>query len=103
MRGLAEHKRVVACVPGTLTVYLGPRESASRRSAPELRSSSRRRAPVGKTLPKARSLLFLLAGTAFLLSDAGVLYFPPLPVWLLVAAGTAVAFLLEWNYARRAS
>lgn len=46
--------------------------------------------------------LFLLAGAAFLLSDAGVVHLSPLPVWLVVVAGTAIAFLLEWNYARRA-
>jgi hypothetical protein len=47
--------------------------------------------------------LFLLAGTAFLLSDTGILPVASLFVWSVVAAGTCVAFLMEWLYARSAS
>jgi hypothetical protein len=45
--------------------------------------------------------LFLIAGTVYLVSDANVIHVPPRFVWPFVTAGIAVAFLLEWRYARR--
>ena len=45
--------------------------------------------------------LFLVAGTLFLLSDAQAVHVQPRLVWPFVMLGMAVAFLLEWRYARR--
>ena len=45
--------------------------------------------------------LLLIAGMVFLLSDAQVFHVEPRNVWPCVAAGTVIAFLLEWRYARR--
>ena len=45
--------------------------------------------------------LLLIAGMAFVLSDAQAIRVEPRFVWPLVAIGTAAAFLLEWRYAPR--
>src|SRR5262249_18111698 len=44
--------------------------------------------------------LFLVAGTATLLSDLEIIHAPPHLVELLVLVGTVTAFILERNYAR---
>lgn len=45
--------------------------------------------------------LFLLAGVVFLLSDARMGGINTYWVWPSVLIGTAIAFLLEWRYAKR--
>ena len=45
--------------------------------------------------------LFLITGIVFLFSDMQIFYINPLFVWLIVFVGIAVAFWLEWKYARR--
>ena len=47
--------------------------------------------------------LFLLAGLAFLLNDAGIARMNVSLVWSLVCVGTCVAFLSEWKYAKRSA
>ena len=44
--------------------------------------------------------LFLVAGTVTLLSDLKIIHAPPRLVEVSVLVGTAVAFILERNYAR---
>ena len=45
--------------------------------------------------------LFLAGGVVFLLADLGVMQIEPHFVWPFVAAGTLLAFILEWRYSRR--
>lgn len=45
--------------------------------------------------------LFLIAGVVFFLSGAQIIHVTPKWVWALTLAGTAVAFLLEWRFAKR--
>ena len=45
--------------------------------------------------------LFLTSGIWFLLSDTRVVHVQPRFVWPFVIVGTGIAFLLEWNHARR--
>ena len=47
--------------------------------------------------------LFLIAGIVFLLSDARLVHIKPVIAWPFVLVGVGVAFVLEWNYARRSS
>ena len=48
------------------------------------------------------SAWILLAGAiAFLLIDTGAIRIEPRFVWLFVAAGTVLSFILEWRYATR--
>jgi hypothetical protein len=47
--------------------------------------------------------LFLLAGIAVLLSGEGLIHVDTRSVWSVVLVGVAVAFLLEWRYAKRAA
>ena len=43
--------------------------------------------------------LLLVAGTLFLLTDAGIIHIQPRFVWPFVVLGVAIAFFLEWKYA----
>ena len=45
--------------------------------------------------------LFLLAGVVLLLSDLRMVRVTTAWVWPLVLIGTSIAFLLEWQYAKR--
>ncbi|MGH7944114.1 MAG: hypothetical protein ACREF9_03780 [Opitutaceae bacterium] len=45
--------------------------------------------------------LLLVAGVAFLLSDLRIVAMPASLVWLPLAIGVGIAFLLEWRLARR--
>lgn len=45
--------------------------------------------------------LFLAGAAVFLLADTGRIRIAPRFVWLFVAMGTVVSFILEWRYARR--
>ena len=45
--------------------------------------------------------IFLAGAVAFLLRDTGVIQIEPRFVWLFVAAGTVLSFILEWRYATR--
>lgn len=45
--------------------------------------------------------LFLVAGIVFLLSGERMLHVNSASVWTFVLIGTAIAFLLEWRYAKR--
>ncbi len=47
--------------------------------------------------------LFLVAGIVFLLSGERMLHVNTAWVWTFVAIGTAIAFLLEWRYAKRSA
>jgi hypothetical protein len=46
--------------------------------------------------------LFLIAGIFFLLADLRMVHVNGALVWSLLFIGTAIAFLLEWRYAKRA-
>lgn len=45
--------------------------------------------------------LFLAGGAVFLLADMGVMQIEAHYVWPFVAAGTVIAFILEWRYSHR--
>jgi hypothetical protein len=45
--------------------------------------------------------LFLISGVAFLLAGVSVINVNTALVWRLVLIGIAIAFLLEWRYAKR--
>jgi len=45
--------------------------------------------------------IFLAGGAAFLLGNLGWIHIESRFVWLFVAIGTGVAFILEWRYATR--
>ena len=45
--------------------------------------------------------MFLIAGTLFLASDVRLVHFNESLLWLSVLTGVAIAFFLEWVYARR--
>lgn len=45
--------------------------------------------------------LFLIAGVVFLLPSVSTIRVNTSWVWLIVLLGAAVAFLLEWRYAKR--
>ena len=45
--------------------------------------------------------LFLVAGAIFLMSDVRIIQVDTLWVWSFLLIGVAVAFLLEWHYAKR--
>jgi len=47
--------------------------------------------------------LFLIAATLFLLDSLGIARVNVSLVWSLLFVGTAVAFLLEWKYAKRSA
>jgi hypothetical protein len=44
--------------------------------------------------------LFLIAGIAFLLAGRSAMHLNTVLIWRLVLIGIAVAFLLEWRYAK---
>ena len=46
------------------------------------------------------SPLFLIAGVAFLLASVGVIHLNILLIWPFLLIGVAIAFLLEWRYAK---
>jgi hypothetical protein len=45
--------------------------------------------------------MFLMAGIFFLLADLRIVPIKARLVWSLLLIGTAIAFLLEWRYAKR--
>jgi hypothetical protein len=45
--------------------------------------------------------IFLASAVAFLLTDTGVIQIEPRFLWVFVAAGTVLSFILEWRYATR--
>jgi len=47
--------------------------------------------------------LFLIAGVAFLLAGLHVIHLNTLLVWPFLLIGVAIAFLLEWRYAKRSA
>jgi hypothetical protein len=47
--------------------------------------------------------LFLIAGVAFLLAGVRVIHVNAGLVWRFVLIGIAIAFLLEWRYAKRSA
>jgi hypothetical protein len=47
--------------------------------------------------------LFLIGGVVFLLSGAGMIDVNTSWVWPFVLIGVGIAFLLEWNYAKRSA
>jgi hypothetical protein len=47
--------------------------------------------------------LFLIAGVAFLLAVVSVIRVNTGLVWQFVLIGIAIAFLLEWRYAKRSA
>jgi hypothetical protein len=47
--------------------------------------------------------LFLIAGVAFLLAAVSVIHVNTGLVWQFVLIGIAIAFLLEWRYAKRSA
>jgi len=47
--------------------------------------------------------LFLTAGVAFLLASVGAVRVNKALIWRFVIVGIAIAFLLEWRYAKRSS
>jgi hypothetical protein len=47
--------------------------------------------------------MFLMAGIFFLLADLRIVHVNARFVWSLVSIGTAIAFLLEWRYAKRSA
>jgi hypothetical protein len=47
--------------------------------------------------------LFLIAGVAFLLEGVRVIHMNTVLVWRFVLIGIALAFLLEWKYAKRSA
>ncbi len=49
------------------------------------------------------SPVFLIAGVAFLLAGARVIHLNTVLVWQFVLIGIALAFLLEWRYAKRSA
>lgn len=49
------------------------------------------------------SPLFLIAGVIFLLGGVGAIRLDTDLVWRFVLAGTGIAFLLEWRYAKRSA
>src|ERR1035438_3898703 len=47
--------------------------------------------------------LFLIASVAFLLAELRVIHFNTTLVWPFLLIGVAIAFLLEWRYAKRSA
>jgi len=47
--------------------------------------------------------VFLIGGTAFLLSDVGTIHISTGWVWPFVLISVGIAFLLEWLYAQRSA
>lgn len=47
--------------------------------------------------------LFLIGGVIFLMSGVRMIYVNTRWIWPLVLIGVAIAFLLEWRYARRSA
>jgi hypothetical protein len=47
--------------------------------------------------------LFIIGGVVFLLSGVGMIHVNTFWVWPFVLIGIAIAFLLEWRYARRSA
>jgi hypothetical protein len=47
--------------------------------------------------------LFLIAGVTFLLAGVGVIHVNAVLTWQFVLIGIAIAFLLEWRYAKRSA
>jgi hypothetical protein len=47
--------------------------------------------------------LFLIAGVTFLLAGVFAIRMNTVLVWRFVLIGTAIAFLLEWKYAKRSA
>jgi hypothetical protein len=45
--------------------------------------------------------LFLIAGVAFLLAGASLIHLDTTLVWQFILIGIAIAFILEWRYAKR--
>jgi hypothetical protein len=45
--------------------------------------------------------IFLIAGVVFLFSDARIIHVNAVWVWPCVFIGVGIAFLLEWQYAKR--
>jgi hypothetical protein len=45
--------------------------------------------------------IFLAGAVAFLLTDAAVIQIEPRFLWLFVAVGTVLSFILEWRYGTR--
>jgi hypothetical protein len=47
--------------------------------------------------------LFLIAGVCFLLAEVGMMHLNTVLIWRFVLIGVAIAFVLEWRFAKRSA